>query len=102
MTLLLGLVVALLVVLVGVFFYLWGRRGMAETALLRRSPSEAKNEVLPAKSSLLRQVHDSEIESHIRSGHLFDAIKLYREKNGVGLKEAKEAVEAWRNRLRAS
>jgi ribosomal protein L7/L12 len=57
---------------------------------------------LPSKSSLLRQVHDSEIEQQIRSGHLIDAIKLYREKNGVGLKEAKDAVEAWRNRMRAS
>lgn len=58
---------------------------------------------LPPKSSaVLRQVHDSEIEAQIRSGHLIDAIKLYREKNGVGLKEAKDAVEAWRNRMRAS
>lgn len=57
---------------------------------------------LPAKSSLLRQVHDSEIEQQIRSGHLLDAIKLYREKTGVGLKEAKDAVEAWRDRIRAS
>ncbi len=57
---------------------------------------------LPAKSSLLRQVNDSEIEAQIRSGHLIDAIKLYREKTGVGLKEAKDAVEAWRDRIRAS
>ena len=57
---------------------------------------------LPAKSSLLRQVNDSEIEQQIRSGHLIDAIKLYREKTGVGLKEAKDAVEAWRDRIRAS
>lgn len=57
---------------------------------------------LPPKSSLLRQVNDSEIEMQIRSGHLFDAIKLYREKTGVGLKEAKDAVEAWRDRMRAS
>lgn len=57
---------------------------------------------LPPKSSLLRQVHDSEIEQQIRSGHLLDAIKLYREKTGVGLKEAKDAVEAWRDRIRAS
>lgn len=56
---------------------------------------------LPAKS-VLREVHDSEIEAQIRSGHLIDAIKLYREKNGVGLKEAKDAVEAWRDRMRAS
>ena len=57
---------------------------------------------LPAKSSLLRQVNDSEIEAQIRSGYLIDAIKLYREKTGVGLKEAKDAVEAWRDRIRAS
>ena len=57
---------------------------------------------LPPKSSLLRQVNDSEIERQIRSGHLIDAIKLYREKTGVGLKEAKDAVEAWRDRIRAS
>ena len=57
---------------------------------------------LPPKSSVLRQVNDSEIEQQIRSGHLIDAIKLYREKTGVGLKEAKDAVEAWRDRIRAS
>lgn len=57
---------------------------------------------LPAKQLVLREVHDSEIEAQIRSGALLDAITLYREKTGVGLKEAKDAVEAWRNRLRAS
>lgn len=57
---------------------------------------------LPPKSSILREVNDSEIEQQIRSGHLIDAIKLYREKTGVGLKEAKDAVEAWRDRIRAS
>lgn len=57
---------------------------------------------LPPKSSVLREVHDAEIEQQIRTGHLIDAIKLYREKTGVGLKEAKDAVEAWRDRIRAS
>ena len=61
-----------------------------------------RSTTLPPKSSLLRQVNDSEIEQQIRSGHLIDAIKLYREKTGVGLKEAKDAVEAWRDRMRAS
>lgn len=56
---------------------------------------------LPAKA-LLREVNDSEIEASIRRGALIDAIKLYREKTGVGLKEAKDAVEAWSARLRAS
>lgn len=56
---------------------------------------------LPPKT-LLREVNDSDIEAQIRRGALIDAIKLYREKTGVGLKEAKDAVEAWRDRLRAS
>lgn len=57
---------------------------------------------LPAKT-LLREVADSDIEATIRRGAIIDAIKLYREQNpGVGLKEAKDAVEAWRARLRAS
>lgn len=51
---------------------------------------------------LLREVADSDIELQIRSGHLLNAIALYREKNGVGLQEARTAVERWRDRLRAS
>jgi ribosomal protein L7/L12 len=34
------------------------------------------------------------IESAIHSGRKIEAIKLYRAEHGVGLKEAKEAVEA--------
>lgn len=58
--------------------------------------------VLPAKAAVLREVADADIEAQIRAGLLIDAIKLYREKTGVGLKEAKDAVEAWRDRMRAS
>ena len=57
---------------------------------------------LPPKGVMLRQVNDSDIEAQIRTGHMLDAIKLYREKTGVGLKEAKDAVEAMRHRMRAS
>ena len=57
---------------------------------------------LPSKGSVLRQVNDADIEHQIRTGHLIDAVKLYREKTGVGLKEAKDAVEALRHRMRAS
>lgn len=64
---------------------------------------EQRTVSLPAKSaSLLRQVNDSEIEAQIRSGHLVDAVKLYRAKTGAGLKEAKDAVDAWHHRMRAS
>lgn len=51
---------------------------------------------------ILREVRDSDIELQIRSGHLMNAIALYREKNGVGMQEARTAVERWRDRLRAS
>jgi ribosomal protein L7/L12 len=71
------------------------KRAVEQLAAGRQAP-------LPAKQLVLREVHDSEIEAQIRSGALLDAITLYREKTGVGLKEAKDAVEAWRNRLRAS
>jgi hypothetical protein len=37
-----------------------------------------------------------EVRALIRAGNLIGAIKLYREKTGVGLKEAKDAVEAMR------
>lgn len=79
------------------------RRGVEAVALRAPGAGESRRAVtLPPKSSLLRQVNDSEIEAQIRSGYLIDAIKLYRAKNGVGLKEAKDAVEAWRDRMRAS
>lgn len=51
---------------------------------------------------ILREVRDADIELQIRSGNLLNAIALYREKNGVGLMEARTAVERWRDRLRAS
>lgn len=76
--------------------------GLREAKAAVEALEAGRSVSLPPKSSLLRQVHDSEIEQQIRSGHLLDAIKLYREKTGVGLKEAKDAVEAWRDRIRAS
>lgn len=38
---------------------------------------------------------DPDIEALIRAKQLIEAIKLYRERSGLGLKEAKDAVEAW-------
>lgn len=76
-----------------------------EQATLPRTPRKAdlrrSGSNLP-KVALLRDVHDSEIEAQIRTGHLVDAVRLYREKNGVGVQEARAAVEAWRHRMRAS
>lgn len=38
--------------------------------------------------------HDTLIQNAIRAGQKIEAIKLYREKTGLGLKEAKDAIDA--------
>ncbi len=79
------------------------------TAAARRDPKAAveKKELRARPPSSpgvvpLRMVTDGDIQVHIRTGNLIDAIKLYREKTGVGLREAKSAVEAMRQRMHAS
>jgi hypothetical protein len=42
----------------------------------------------------LPQVEARSVEDLIAAGRKIEAIKLYRQKQGVGLKEAKEAVDA--------
>jgi ribosomal protein L7/L12 len=66
--------------------------------------SDARPDNLPPKQSgaLLRQVADIDIEREIRSGRVLNAIKLYQEKTGASMKDARVAVEAWRSRLSAS
>lgn len=77
----------------------------------RRARAQARTEPAPAAAGrpawappdvVLRQVHDSDIEASIRTGALADAVMLYREKTGADPAEARHAVEAWRDRLRAS
>lgn len=43
---------------------------------------------------------DADVEQLVAQNQLIAAIKLYRERTGVGLKEAKEAVDAIRNDMR--
>ena len=43
----------------------------------------------------------AEVEAAIQRGNLIEAIKLYREVTGMGLKESKDAVEAMRDRMRS-
>ncbi|QHQ34222.1 hypothetical protein [Algicella marina] len=38
----------------------------------------------------------AEIEAALAKGRVIDAIRLYREEHGVGLKEAKDAIDAMR------
>jgi ribosomal protein L7/L12 len=44
----------------------------------------------------------SSIEAHLSAGRTIEAIKLYREEHGVGLKEAKDAVDEMRRELASS
>ncbi len=39
---------------------------------------------------------DPELQAMLRQGHFIPALKRYRQKHGVGLNEAKAALEAWR------
>ena len=44
---------------------------------------------------------DGEMKALIYQGSWVEAIKLYRLRNKVGLKEAKDAVDAWRAQMKA-
>ena len=52
-----------------------------------------RNEPLPERKSL-DSAFENEIVGLLEGGKKIEAIKLYRERTGVGLKEAKDAVEA--------
>jgi ribosomal protein L7/L12 len=59
-------------------------------AQLAQSPSHAPHD--PTQPSLESWM--VEVQALRRSGKLIHAVKLYREHTGVGLKEAKDAVES--------
>lgn len=63
-------------------------RAPAPAAPLAAAPTPA-----PAARSAAAADADPEVLSALAAGQKILAIKLYREKTGVGLKEAKEAVE---------
>lgn len=50
--------------------------------------------------SVYRNAGDPEIEQMLRQGSKIEAIKLYRQRTGLGLKEAKDAVEEIERRIR--
>ena len=43
---------------------------------------------------------DADIQQLVTDGRKIHAIKLYRERTGVGLAEAKDAIEAWEDRYK--
>jgi hypothetical protein len=58
--------------------------------------------VVSSKPKVIIELRDEDIAREIRENRLMNAIALYREKNGVGLAEARSAVVAWRDKMRAS
>jgi ribosomal protein L7/L12 len=55
----------------------------------------APTENVPTVGSLLLGADwQSQVEAELRAGRKINAIKLYREATNLGLKEAKDAVEA--------
>jgi ribosomal protein L7/L12 len=45
---------------------------------------------------------DPELVQLLKQGHFIPALKRYRDQHGVGLEEAKAALEAWRSQATAS
>jgi len=64
----------------------------AKNAVERYDPI-LKKFAVPSAPSLDRIDDWSEIDALLAAGRMIEAIKLYREKTGCGLKEAKDAVE---------
>jgi len=48
----------------------------------------------PAMPASLSSADEQDVVSHLRDGNKIAAVKLYREKTGTGLAEAKKAVDA--------
>ncbi|HEX5755631.1 MAG TPA: hypothetical protein VFY12_04705 [Arenimonas sp.] len=51
-----------------------------------------------AQASRVQPASDAEIDALVAGGQTIEAIKAYRERYGVGLKEAKDAIDALRAR----
>lgn len=93
--------------LVGLGFVAW-RRVRAATRAAEAHEAVPPRAAAPRSAAwatprvVLREVNDGDIEAQIRTGAMASAVLLYREKTGASPDEARSAVEAWRNRLRAS
>ena len=68
----------------------------AQTAHVYRHLGLDPEAAVPAPSNDL----DPEIVQLVNSGKKIHAIKLYRERTGLGLKEAHDAIEAFENRYK--
>ena len=67
--------------------------------LIRGAPERPAARVAPAPS--LEEI-GPEIEALVRGGDVIEAIKRHRERFGSSLKDAKDAIDAVRERVRQS
>jgi hypothetical protein len=75
---------------------IWASPGGAATSVKGiEVPPRAGPAAAPA-SRTLSVAAENELRRHLERGHMIEAIKRYRELTGVGLREAKEGVEAMR------
>ncbi|MCV4872437.1 ribosomal protein L7/L12, partial [Escherichia coli] len=78
----------------------------SEIAALRRRVDELERklafvmEALRLRYTDVPATLDGEVIELIKRSQLIEAIKLYREQTGLGLKEAKDAVDAIARRLK--
>ena len=75
-----------------------GRDGGLDARIrrLERSVDRLSRHVGVETEGLSTQGQPSEaVKDAVRAGHKIEAIRRYREETGAGLKEAKDAVEAW-------
>ena len=70
---------------------------MNNVPLTKSAPAVARVVLSPAEA-----LADADLLAHMQAGKKINAIKRYRELTGVGLKEAKEAVEASMNNVPAA
>ena len=69
---------------------------MMQAVLMRLDINPA--DFMPQGPPEIRAMHDA-IRAALLSGNKIQAIKIYREYYGVGLKEAKEAIDAMQGNL---
>lgn len=69
---------------------------VAPPPLPPRAPKPMAERVQTAIDAGQAIANDAELLSLLQNGHFIAALKHYRERNGVGLAEAKAALDAWR------
>ncbi|MFK3677762.1 ribosomal protein L7/L12 [Microbacterium sp. NPDC090218] len=94
-----GIVVGLIVVVVILAFALRGMRPkLPEPQVFTPSPTTARSATASSATTTVSGLTSdvvAEIDRLVAAGQKIHAIKLYRERSGVGLKEAKDRIDHW-------